>query len=162
MATYGLSNDFYTPVIFVLVGIITSFFSKNMVVILTIALVSSNVIKHGNKIRYEGMEASIDPEIKGISEKEDTIDIKDGTANVDNIKGSENENSKDIKDSTSFKDVKDVKDTKDVKNLKMVQDKYKELLVLQDKILGNVSALEDSLGSAERIVKSMSKTVSIP
>jgi hypothetical protein len=50
----------------------------------------------------------------------------------------------------------------EVKNFKVIEDKYTELLMLQDKILGNITALEDSLGSAEKIVKSMSKTVSLP
>jgi hypothetical protein len=34
-----------------------------------------------------------------------------------------------------------------------IEKKYKELLILQDTILGNINALEDSLGSAEKIVK---------
>ena len=47
LMSYGLVHDFFTPTIFILVAIITSFFSKNMTVILSVALVSCNVIKHG-------------------------------------------------------------------------------------------------------------------
>jgi PHD/YefM family antitoxin component YafN of YafNO toxin-antitoxin module len=48
----------------------------------------------------------------------------------------------------------------DLPELNVIEKKYKELLVLQDAILGNINALEDSLGSAEKIVQSMTKTVS--
>lgn len=43
----GTSNDIWTIAIFVLTGFLTSFFSKNMVVILCIALVVSSIIKYG-------------------------------------------------------------------------------------------------------------------
>lgn len=43
----GTSNDIWTIAIFVLTGFLTSFFSKNMVVILCIALAISSIIKYG-------------------------------------------------------------------------------------------------------------------
>jgi hypothetical protein len=43
----GTSNDIWTIAIFVLTGFLTSFFSKNMVVILCIALAVSSIIKYG-------------------------------------------------------------------------------------------------------------------
>jgi hypothetical protein len=45
-----------TIVVFILVGILTSFFSKNMLIILFIALTVSNVVKYGTSIRQEGFE----------------------------------------------------------------------------------------------------------
>ena len=126
LVSYGLVNDFFTPTIFVLIAIITSFFSKNMTVILSMALVSSNVIKKGTKIRLsEGMETN-----------DDDNKVEDTKKNTDTATPTP---------------------TDDLNN---VENKYKELLVLQDTILGNINALEDSLGSAEKIVKSMTKTVS--
>jgi hypothetical protein len=97
-----------------------------MTVILSMALVSSNVIKQGTKIRLsEGMETN-----------DDDNKIEDTKKNTDTATPTP---------------------TDDLNN---VENKYKELLVLQDTILGNINALEDSLGSAEKIVKSMTKTVS--
>ena len=126
LVSYGLVNDYFTPTIFVLIAIITSFFSKNMTVILSMALVSSNVIKKGTKIRLsEGMETN-----------DDDNKVEDTKKNTDTATPTP---------------------TDDLNN---VENKYKELLVLQDTILGNINALEDSLGSAEKIVKSMTKTVS--
>lgn len=50
------SGEFIHVAVFLLVGYLTSYFSKNMIVILVIALVVSNVIKSGFNIVLEGME----------------------------------------------------------------------------------------------------------
>jgi len=50
------SGEFIHVAVFLLVGYLTSFFSKNMIVILVIALVVSNVFKSGFNIVMEGME----------------------------------------------------------------------------------------------------------
>jgi hypothetical protein len=53
----GMSNDLSTIAVFVLVGFLTSFFSKNMIVILSISLAVSGIIKYGTSIsQYEGVE----------------------------------------------------------------------------------------------------------
>jgi hypothetical protein len=49
------SGEFIHVAIFLLVGYLTSYFSKNMIVILVIALVVSNVVKSGTNIVLEGM-----------------------------------------------------------------------------------------------------------
>ena len=54
---YILSTyDFYTFSIFVIIGFLTSFFSKNMVVILALAMSVSFIFKYGTNIRPEGFE----------------------------------------------------------------------------------------------------------
>ena len=53
----GTSNDLTTIGIFALVGFLTSFFSKNMIVILCIALVVSTISKYGTSVGVsEGMK----------------------------------------------------------------------------------------------------------
>jgi hypothetical protein len=42
-----ISSDFLSTAIFILIGILTSFFSKNMIVILCIAAAFTNIIKYG-------------------------------------------------------------------------------------------------------------------
>lgn len=49
-------GDIQSLVIFVLVGILTSFFSKNMIVILVISLCTTHILKYGTGNRYEGLE----------------------------------------------------------------------------------------------------------
>jgi PHD/YefM family antitoxin component YafN of YafNO toxin-antitoxin module len=117
-----------------------------MTVILSMALVSSNVIKQGSKIRLsEGMDTKDNNESK--DEEKNTKKTEEGV-----------EDKKKSIDSTTPTPI----DTKknDLPELNVIEKKYKELLVLQDTILGNINALEDSLGSAEKLVQSMTRTVS--
>ena len=73
--SYALLQDYTTPLIFVLVGIITTSFSKNMIVILTMSLVTSNILKFGTKIRLnEGMsstKANLDDDDDVVKDKEE-------------------------------------------------------------------------------------------
>lgn len=55
-----VDRDFLSIALFMLIGFITSFFSKNMVVILVIAVVISNVLKHGANLQHESFEDNID------------------------------------------------------------------------------------------------------
>ena len=58
---YILSTyDYYTFSIFVIIGFLTSFFSKNMVVILALAMSVSFIFKYGTNIRPEGFEEGVD------------------------------------------------------------------------------------------------------
>ena len=45
-----ISSDFLSTAIFILIGILTSFFSKNMIVILCIAAAFTNIIKYGRSL----------------------------------------------------------------------------------------------------------------
>lgn len=54
------TNDFFTLSIFVIIGFLTSFFSKNMVVILSLAMAVSFIFKFGTKIQVEGFEETMD------------------------------------------------------------------------------------------------------
>ena len=49
-------NDHMSCIIMIVVGLLTSFFSKNMVAILCTAMVVTNVLKYGTKIRVEGFK----------------------------------------------------------------------------------------------------------
>jgi len=63
------SGEFVHVAIFLLVGYLTSYFSKNMIVILVIALVVSNVVKSGTNIVLEGMESKKDDSEDGVYHK---------------------------------------------------------------------------------------------
>jgi hypothetical protein len=51
-----VAGDIINVVVFMLVGFLTTFFSKNMVVVLVFALVISNIVKFGLSIGQEGFE----------------------------------------------------------------------------------------------------------
>ena len=64
-----VAGDIVNVVVFLLVGILTTFFSKNMVVVLVFALVISNVVKFGLSIGQEGFEEGADEEEKKMSDE---------------------------------------------------------------------------------------------
>lgn len=65
-------NDLVSVATFVLIGILTSFFSKNMVVILCISIVLSNIIRFGVKIGMEGLtDEEEDDEKEQFEDEED-------------------------------------------------------------------------------------------
>ena len=51
-----MQKQFIVCSIFVLTGILTSFFSKNMVVIMLVSIIVANIFKYGTNIRIEGFE----------------------------------------------------------------------------------------------------------
>lgn len=71
-----LSSEFLHVAIFILVGYLTSFFSKNMIVVLVLSLVVSNVIKSGSNIVLEGMEDDKKKDSKKPDKKNDKKDTK--------------------------------------------------------------------------------------
>lgn len=79
------ANDMYSVVIFLLTGFLTTFFSKNMVVILSLAMSVSFVFKYGTKIEHEGfnseetadMDMDMDSEDKKPSKKVKSTKVED-------------------------------------------------------------------------------------
>jgi len=53
-------RDYFSVVVFLLVGFLTSFFSKNMVVILLVATVVANIVRFGARNVSEGMKGDDD------------------------------------------------------------------------------------------------------
>ena len=58
----AVDRDYLSIVVFVFVGFLTSFFSKNMVVILLVAIVVGNVIRFGARSLREGMQEGAEDE----------------------------------------------------------------------------------------------------
>jgi len=102
-------NDITSFVILLLVGILTSFFSKNMIVILVVAMVIAHIVKYGSAAYVsEGMENQ-DEDVK------EPIDSKD-SKKPDKKKSSENPVKNDKKDDKiKYADLKE--DYKDFQNV---------------------------------------------
>ena len=144
LISYGLMGNYHVPTFFFLIGIITSYFSKNMTVILTVSLICSNLMK---SVRlYEGMEGKNE-------------DVKQEEKDEEEEEKSEKKKEKE-EDGDVVKPYEKTKETK-VQNEKMegMQQQYKELMTLQDKILGNIGTLEESLSSAEGLVKKIGNSI---
>ena len=82
------SGDFYSATIFVLVGFLTYFFSKNMIVILFIALAITNIIKCG-RCSEEGFE---NEEGEGEGDEEGEENKKPKKENMEDIDEKETTN----------------------------------------------------------------------
>ena len=54
----SVERDFISIFIFILIGYLTFFFSKNMIVILSIPLITTNIIKYGSDVTKENFENS--------------------------------------------------------------------------------------------------------
>jgi len=127
---------------FVLVAFITTFFSKNMIVVLCIALVVTHILKFGVRQVSEGFDEDEDKEgfAEGVDEEEekegfddDEEDKREGLANEEDEEkeGLENEEAVDKKDLEDFQ-------------------------VLQDKILGGMKELDPLISKAEGFIEKYS------
>jgi hypothetical protein len=77
----GSTADYTSIVILVLVGFLTSFFSKNMIVILCVSMVVANILKYGSDVSnpwiVEGFDEKKDGPIKEALKSEEKEEEKD-------------------------------------------------------------------------------------
>ena len=81
---FTFSYDLTSVGVFIAAGLLTSFFSKNMIVILVIAMVVANIFRYGNrdaegfKAKKDGLEKSIDEAFQEVmNELEDEEDMEE-------------------------------------------------------------------------------------
>ena len=147
----GYTNDFDTLSIFILVGLLTAFFSKNMIVILSTAVIVANVLKwsgYNDSFIKEGLENKDDEEEdEEDDEKDDEKDEKDDKDDEDSPK-------KKIKEDfgqdenvvyTSVEDQKVTEEDKMIlahENLLKKMNKYKPLLDTLSGLTKNIAAVK--------------------
>ena len=78
---FTVNREFVFITFFILFGFLTSFFSKNMVVILLLSAVLTNTIKYGSNL-YEGLENEEE-------EKEENMENQDDDAAAENMENKE-------------------------------------------------------------------------
>jgi hypothetical protein len=139
--TNAVTGDGMYSAIFILVAFLTTFFSKNMISVLCIGVVVSNVLKYGKEIslindvnRKEGFE-----------DKEEVLSDADGELEVDTLE-------EDLDDEKADKS-KNMK-----KHVKKEQEKeYERLLEYQNKLLAGVSKMAPVLKSAQESLEKITK-----
>jgi len=172
--------------IFILVGFITSFFSKNMIVILCIALTITNILQFGDKAALEGFgeetssnDTSDDTnsdDVKSDAIKSDAIKsdaIKSDAIKSDAVKSdavkSNTVKSDAVKSDAVKSDIDELiskstntnsKNT-NPKNIDDILNSYKELLTLQGKIQDGMHNINGPLTEAEDIIKRISTKIGI-
>ena len=94
--------DYYTLTIFVIIAFLTTFFSKNMIVVLSLAMAASFVFKFGTKIRAEGFEEGAESSDTTMEDIQKLVgssddDKKKKSSNSDDDKKKKSSNSDDDK-----------------------------------------------------------------
>lgn len=97
---FVLSNDLKSVGVFLLVGLLTSFFSKNMVVIMVVSMVVTNVIRIGSNSRDgfkgDGEEDEEDAFGNAEDEEEDAFkNVEDEDEDVDAFRNADEEEEED-------------------------------------------------------------------
>ena len=157
-------KDFNSVVIFIIVGFLTSFFSKNMIVILLIALLFTHGIKYGNKvIRKEGLEGLEDEKgEEGEKDEDEDEDPKEEDKPVES-KNTEilgDDNLQDVIDTSVSKSNDRLKDMAnkeaDIKEKQATYNKLKqdfsEFQTIQKDILNNMKVIDPLLSKAENFI----------
>ena len=169
--TYSVTADYLSAVIFILVGFLVSFFSKNMIVIMCFALSLSYMLKYGESMRniHEGMTGKM--EEGNMSEEDPTSTEIDETS--DSPSGSEDtEIPKEMPKPKTKSTVK--MPTLDKENIKEAMSKaspgmdketqmeYKNLLELQLKLIDGISNMQPVLSEVAQKIDNMKKTMKNP
>ena len=62
-----VDKDFVSITFFILIGFLTTFFSKNMMVVLLLSLILTNILKYGSGLNKEGMDE--DEDLEGMEDE---------------------------------------------------------------------------------------------
>jgi hypothetical protein len=141
---FAQMRDNTSIAVFILLAFITTFFSKNMIVVLCIALVVTHVLKFGVRQVSEGFAEGADEE-----------EPKEGLEGEEEEKeGLETE----MKPKPEKKEKKEKKDAKEISEEEKKED-FTEFQQVQDKILGGMKELDPLITKAEGFIEKYSHLI---
>jgi len=73
LLSFAYVNDYYSVAVFVLLAFLTTFFSKNMIVILFVAIVFSNAIKYVYRVDITHIEGFSDSADEGFADSDEYV-----------------------------------------------------------------------------------------
>jgi len=145
MFYFANTGDNRSIAIFVIIGFLTSFFSKNMIVILMLSLVITHIFKYGLSSVSEGVANKEDASDEEGEEDEE----KEGFEG-----GGEEEEKEDKEEDGDEEKPKKGKEPMDAKNATADKKKdYEEFQKLQEGILDGMKKLEPLITKAESYVE---------
>ncbi len=135
---YFMRYDFYAISIFLLIGFLASFFSKNMVVIMIMAIVFTRLLRYGQKLSEGFADADKEDEEK---EDEDE-DAENKTTDKDKTKktADKTETTEQMETKENFEEPSAMSDT------------TQKLLQNQKQLMANMEALKPVLKQAEQFL----------
>jgi hypothetical protein len=155
-------NTIYAAV-FVIMGFLTSFFSKNMVVIMMIALAVSNVLLYGKQIGNvsEGFDA-----MSADDDDTTSVDEEKAESSLQKLIGSSSKAIPDSKESvdntklsTSIKDVKAKKPQPTEAQVEKTKADLKGLLELEVKLMQGVTEMQPLLEKAKDTILQLKQNI---
>lgn len=142
------NNDTTGIVLMCMVGFLTSFFSKNMIVILCVALTVTNLLKKGMKqIGYEGFEDKEEPE----EETEEEVDEEEVKPKKEK-KGEE-----DVDDAPNSNELSDKTKDEMKRQFEKLKEEYPEFNALKGDIVEAMVKIDPILDKAEAFMNKYSK-----
>jgi hypothetical protein len=132
------SRDFTSVTIFILIGLLTSFFCKNMIVILFVSICITHILKYPRSL--EGA--------KNMNDEED----EEEKENMENEEEEEKENMENEEEEDEKKENMENK-----KNTEEMTNEMKEFMEVQNKIIGGMAELEPLMQKAEGFIEKFEK-----
>jgi hypothetical protein len=136
------TNDMFSVSIFFIIGFLTSFFSKNMIVILCMAIFFTNILKYGSKATLEGFDEDFEEGLDKESEEKEGIEDKGNKTKDMNP---------DTEDKETFGQDKDVVYSDDNEELKNSE----KLILHQEKLLKKINKFKPLLDTIQNITKNL-------
>lgn len=150
---FASTNDVQSLITLIIIGFLTSFFNKNMIIVLLVALVVTHVLKYGTNVSREGLEdMSDDTAMAADSENSESKNIGPMDPAMDpDMKGAmDNESSVPTKPKTPQEISKEI----DVDSLKAtLKEDFTEFKDMQDSILGGLQKMDNILNKGESFIK---------
>ena len=141
--TFSVAGNMGAAMIFLLVGFLTSFFSKNMIVILVIALAFTGILQFGVHTNA-GFEGMVEGSTENTNKKNDTKETVPST-DTDTLKKTE--------DTTTS-------ENKQEQMIESIRMDGTQLEKLQTQILSNFQQISPYMNQAEVLVNKMQDTAS--
>jgi hypothetical protein len=156
LITHALHGNLVTPLLFVLVALVTSFFSKNMIIILVMGIGFANLLTYQTRRNPWSDEVGTEGK-EGMTDGGDEAESGDGAEGTEQAPKTsvdldvENPLGKPLPNKKQYKDRKQEFD--------FIRKKYGELVKIQDELMKNVGSLEGSMANMDHLVSDVKKNL---
>lgn len=141
------NNDTTGIVLMCIIGFLTTFFSKNMIVILCVALTMTNLVKKGMKqVGYEGFEDKKEEENKETEENTTKKEKKESAKVDDEVDNAPNSNESSSQTKDEMK-----------REFERLKEEYPEFSALKEDIVDAMVKIDPILDKAETFMNKYSK-----
>lgn len=148
------NNDTTGIILMCLIGFLTSFFSKNMIVILCLALVGTSLLqKFLNKSAYEGFEEKKDKKDKKDKKKDENKEETEEVAEEE----AEEENKDELDDAANSNEKSDKTKDEMKKQFEELKKQYPEFKAIQDDLINGILKIDPVLEKAEAFMNKYSQ-----